>query len=121
MFAELRSALELHRAVARDAGFPDLARLHRAATADAAAALGYEDLGTLDIGSHADVIAVHVGACDDPLVAFVLGAGPRDVRAVRIAGIDAGVRDTKRLEQARAAAADARQLLALPVPPAVAR
>lgn len=120
MFAELRSALELHRAVAKDARYPDLARLHRAATADAAAALGYPDLGTLDIGAHADVIAVHVGACDDPLVAFILGASPRDVRAVAIAGMDACVRDTKRLEQARAAAADARQLLALPVPPAIA-
>lgn len=115
-FAELRSALELHRATSGDAAWPDLARLHRLATADAAAALGYADLGTIDVGAHADLIAVHVGACTDPLAAMLLGATPADVRAVLVAGIDAGVRDRNRLEHARAGAADARQLLALPVP-----
>lgn len=115
-FAEMRSALELHRASSGDAAWPDLARLHRLATADAAAALGYADLGTIDVGNHADLVAVHVGTCADPLAAFVLGANPTDVRAVLVSGIDAGVRDRNRLEQAHARAADARHLLALPVP-----
>lgn len=117
-FAELRSALELHRAFAGDPTFPDLARLHRMATVDAALALGFDELGTLDIGAHADLIAVHVGICADPLAAFVLGAGPRDVRAVLVAGTDAVVRDRNRLERARDRAADARRLLALPTPTA---
>ena len=114
-FAELRSALEQHRAAARDAGWPTLARLHRLATLDAAQVLGYDDLGSLDIGAHADLIAVHVGACDDPLAAFVLGGSPGDVRAVMVAGRDRGVRDRTLLEAARARVADARTMLALPV------
>jgi len=114
-FAELRCALEVHRSAAADAAWPDLDSLLRMFTRDAARALGYADLGTLDIGAHADIIAVHVGMCADPLVAYVLGAGPADVRAVLIAGKDAGVRDRTRVDAALARAADARQLLALPV------
>lgn len=114
-FAELRCALEVHRAATRDATSPSLARLLRMATLDAARALGYDDLGSLDVGSHADLLAVHVGACDDPLVAYALGAGPADLRAVLVAGRDAQVRDRTSLEQARARAQDARTLLALPV------
>jgi cytosine/adenosine deaminase-related metal-dependent hydrolase len=85
------------------------------ATLDAARVLGYDDLGSLDLGSHADLVATHVGSCDDPLAAYVLGATPADVRAVLVAGRDAGVRDRKRLEHAQQRAADARTLLALPV------
>ncbi|MCW2923681.1 MAG: amidohydrolase [Thermoleophilia bacterium] len=114
-FAELRCALEVHRVAARDSSWPSLAHLLRMATLDAARALGYDDLGSLDVGHHADLVAVHVGACDDPLAAYVLGAGPADVRAVLVAGRDAGVRDRTSLERARARASDARQLLALPV------
>ncbi|MCW2956836.1 MAG: amidohydrolase [Thermoleophilia bacterium] len=114
-FAEVRSALELHRASAGDATWPDLGRLLRMATADAAAALGYADLGTIDVGAHADLVAVHVGACDDPLAAYLLGAGPSDVNSVLIAGKEVVSRDRTRLETARERAADARHLLALPV------
>lgn len=114
-FAELRSAVELHRAVARDAARPDLSRLLRAATVDAAQALGFADLGTIDVGSHADLVAVEVGTCDDPLVAYALGATPADVRAVMLAGRDAGVSDRARLDAARERAQAARTLLALPV------
>ncbi|MCW2960599.1 MAG: amidohydrolase [Thermoleophilia bacterium] len=114
-FAELRTALEVHRAIARDARWPDLGRLLRMATADAAAVLGYADLGTIDVGSHADLIAVHVGTCDDPLAAYVLGATPSDVQSVLVAGREVVGRDRTGLEAARARAADARQLLALPV------
>jgi len=123
MFAELRTAVELHRAVARDAAWPPLARLLRAATLDAAQALGYADLGSLDVGAHADLVAVHVGAVDDPLAAYVLGATPDDVAAVAIAGRDMGVRagDRSAVEAARADAADARTLLALPVKQPVRR
>jgi 5-methylthioadenosine/S-adenosylhomocysteine deaminase len=115
-FAELRCALEVHRAAARDATWPTLARLLRMATLDAARALGHEDLGSLDVGAHADLVAVHVGACDDPLVAYVLGAGPQDVHEVLVAGRRVAGRDRNSLEQARERAGDARTLLALPVP-----
>jgi hypothetical protein len=64
---------------------------------------------------HADLVAVHVGTCDDPLAAYVLGATPGDVQAVLVAGRDAAVRDRTRLEQAQSRARDARTLLALPV------
>lgn len=119
-FDELRAALQLHRATAREPDWPDLPRLLRMATVDAARALGYGDLGTLDIGAHADLIAVHVGPCDDPLAAYLLGGRPDDVRAVAVAGRDARVRDRTRLEQARERAAEARQLLALPHRPTTA-
>lgn len=114
-FAELRTALEVHRSATRDAAWPCLARLLRMATLDAARVLGYDDLGSLDVGHHADLVAVHVGPCDDPLAAYVLGAAPTDVRAVLVAGRDAQVRDRTTLEQARSRAQDARTLLALPV------
>ncbi len=115
-FAELRCALEVHRTAARDASWPSLARLLRMATLDAALALGYADLGSLDIGAHADIVAVHVGACDDPLAAYVLGAGPNDVHEVLVAGRRVAGRDRNSLDQARERARDARTLLALPVP-----
>lgn len=114
-FAELRCALEVHRSAAGDPAWPGLAQLLRTATLDSARALGYDDLGSLDIGNHADLVAVHVGTCDDPLAAYVLGAGPGDVRAVMVAGRDAGVRDRTALDAARTRAADARTLLSLPV------
>lgn len=114
-FAELRCALELHRTAARDATWPTLARLLRMATLDAARALGYSDVGSIDLDSRADLIAVHVGTCDDPLAAYVLGAGPSDVRAVLVDGRDAGVRDRTPLRDARTRAEQARTMLALPV------
>ncbi len=114
-FAELRCALEVHRAAAGDATWPSLARLLRMATLDAALALGYEDIGSIDVGTRADLVAVHVGACDDPLAAYVLGGSVADVQAVLVDGRDAAVRDRTRLEQAQARARDARTLLALPV------
>jgi 5-methylthioadenosine/S-adenosylhomocysteine deaminase len=114
-FAELRCALEVHRSAAGDASWPTLTRLLRMATLDAARALGYTDIGSIDIDSRADLIAVHVGECDDPLAAYVLGAGPDDVRSVLIDGRDAGVRDRTSLQQARSRAREARTLLALPV------
>ena len=114
-FAELRCALEVHRAASGDATWPTLARLLRMATLDAARALGYDDVGSIDVDSRADLVAVHVGTCDDPLAAYVLGATPGDVQAVLVAGRDAAVRDRTRLEQAQARARDARTLLALPV------
>lgn len=114
-FAELRCALEVHRVAGGDATWPSLARLLRMATLDAARALGYPNVGSIDVDSRADLVAVHVGTCDDPLVAYVLGATPADVRAVLVDGRDAGVRDRTRLEQASTRARDARTLLALPV------
>ncbi len=114
-FAELRCALEVHRTAARDATWPSLARLLRMATLDAARSLGYPDVGSIDVGSQADLVAVHVGSCDDPLAAYVLGAGPTDVREVLVAGRVVAGRDRTRLEQAVHRAGDARTLLALPV------
>ncbi|MEO6866973.1 MAG: amidohydrolase family protein [Gaiellales bacterium] len=114
-WAELRSALEQHRATSGDPAWPSLGSLLRMATLDAALALGYDDLGSIDIGSHADLIAVHVGTCSDPLAAYVLGAGPRDLRAMLIAGRETVVRDRTPLDEAYADATDARTMLALPV------
>jgi 5-methylthioadenosine/S-adenosylhomocysteine deaminase len=114
-FAELRTALEVHRAASGDATWPSLTRLLRMATLDAARALGYADVGSIDVDNRADLVAVHVGSCDDPLAAYVLGATPADVRAVLVDGRDAGVRDRTRLEQAYSRARDARTLLTLPV------
>ncbi|MCW2949882.1 MAG: Cytosine deaminase-like metal-dependent hydrolase [Thermoleophilia bacterium] len=123
MFAELRSAVELHRAVSRDARWPPLARLLRAATLDAAQVLGFDDLGTIDVGSHADLVAVHVGTVDDPLAAYVLGGSADAVAAVAIAGVDKGVRRGNRdaLSRAHERASAARTLLALPVKHSVRR
>lgn len=115
-FAELRCALEVHRTAAADPAWPSLATLLRMATLDAARALGYDDLGSIDVGSRADLVAVEVGRCDDPQAAYVLGGSPERVRAVLVDGRDRGVRDRTSLEQARTRAADARALLALPVP-----
>lgn len=114
-FAELRCALEVHRTFAQDPAWPSLASLLRMATLDAARALGYDDVGSIDVGSRADLVAVHVGRCDDPLVAYVLGGSPQAVRAVLVDGRDRRVRDRTSLEQARSRAGDARALLALPV------
>lgn len=114
-FAELRCALEVHRAAGGDPTWPSLARLLRMATLDAARALGYSDVGSIDIGARADLIALHVGTCDDPLAAYVLGGSPVNLQAVLVEGRDAGVRDRTRLEQAFVRARDVRTLLALPV------
>ncbi len=114
-FAELRCALEVHRSSGGDATWPSLTRLLRMATLDAARALGYSDVGSIDVGARADLVAAYVGTCADPLVAYVLGATPADVRDVLVDGRDTGVRDRTRLEQAFVRARDARTLLALPV------
>lgn len=115
-FDEMRSALNIHRTAAQDAAWPSTARLLRMATLDAARALGYADVGSLDVDNWADVIAVHVGACDDPLAAYVLGCSPAHVREVLVAGTHVAGRDRNSLDQARERARDARTLLALPVP-----
>jgi 5-methylthioadenosine/S-adenosylhomocysteine deaminase len=114
MFAEMRSALELHRSTASDSTWPDLARLHRMATLDAAQALGYTELGMIDLGAHADLIAVYVGAVDDPRAGLLLRATPSDVRSVMIEGKDRNVSDRTRLTDAREGVRSTRQLLALP-------
>lgn len=114
-FAELRCALEVHRTAACDPAWPSLATLLRMATLDAARALGYDDLGSIDVGKRADLVAVHVGRCDDPLAAYVLGGSPDAVRSVLVDGRDRRVRDRTSLDQARSRAEDARALLALPV------
>lgn len=115
-FAELRCALEVHRTAAHDAAWPSLARLLRMATLDSARALGYDDLGSLDLRSCADLVVAHVGPCSDPLAAYVLGCSPTDVREVLVAGRTVARRDRNALEQARERALQARTLLALPVP-----
>lgn len=115
MFAEMRSTLELHRAARGLDDAPDAACVLRMATMDAARALGYDRLGSLDVGAYADLVALETGAVADPTTAYVLGGSPADVRAVLVAGRDALAGDRTRLEDARAGVAEARTLLALPV------
>lgn len=115
MFAEMRSALELHRAVGGDATRPDAARVLRMATIDAAQVLGLQGVGELREGGHADIVAIRTGPTRDPVRMVVLGSRTDDVEATMVAGRVIWRRDRNELRHARERAADTRALLDLPV------
>jgi cytosine/adenosine deaminase-related metal-dependent hydrolase len=102
LFSEMRVALAAERsranaaAVARDEAVAEVALdqrdMLRLSTTAAAATFGLEDeIGRLEPGKAADVILVDVDAphlqpLNDPVTRIVLGAGPRDVDTVLVAG-----------------------------------
>jgi 5-methylthioadenosine/S-adenosylhomocysteine deaminase len=116
MFAEMRTAIDLQRAVQRDALALTAVEALRMATVAGAAALGRAELGRIEAGSAADVVALRTGPTSDPTAAYVLGGTPADVEAVLVGGKSAWRRDRNALQHARERAAGARALLALPVP-----
>ncbi len=85
MFDEMRTALFLHRAVERDVTALDAEQAVRMATLGGAEALGLADeVGSLEPGKLADLIAVNVGKShfvpiDNPYSALVYGANQDDV------------------------------------------
>jgi len=115
MFDELRTALQLHRAYSRDAEWPTAARLLELATVDGARALGRDDLGVISVGAAADVVACAIPATSDPTATYLLSGSPQAVRATLVGGRVVWRSDRNALQAARARAAEARQLLALPV------
>jgi 5-methylthioadenosine/S-adenosylhomocysteine deaminase len=92
MFDEMRTALFLHRGVARDVTVLNAAQCVRIATLGGAEALGLADrVGSLEPGKQADLIAVDVSGShfvpiDDPYSALVYGANQDDVLFTCVAG-----------------------------------
>jgi 5-methylthioadenosine/S-adenosylhomocysteine deaminase len=85
MFGEMRTMLFLQRAVERDVTSLDAQQCVRIATLGGAEALGMQDeVGSLEAGKFADLIAVdvsksHFTPIDDPYSALVYGANQDDV------------------------------------------
>ncbi|OKI51507.1 chlorohydrolase family protein [Micromonospora sp. CB01531] len=72
-----------------DAG--DVAAYFRAATLNAAKALGREDLGRLAPGAQADLVVLRLtdfrlGVVDDPLRTFLMSGSPRDIAMTVVSG-----------------------------------
>jgi 5-methylthioadenosine/S-adenosylhomocysteine deaminase len=92
MFDEMRTMLFLHRAVERDVGVLDAQKCVRIATLGGAEALGMQDdVGSLEPGKYADLIAVdvarsHFAPIDDPYSALVYGANQDDVVLTVVGG-----------------------------------
>jgi len=92
MFDEMRAMLLLHRATERDVGLLDAERCVRIATLGGAEALGLAaDVGSLEPGKYADLIAVdvsrsHFEPIDNPYSALVYGANQDDVFFTAVGG-----------------------------------
>lgn len=92
MFAEMRSAALLAKAVAGDASAMPAESILRMATINAARALGMDDeIGSLENGKSADIIAVDLGALETqpvyhPASQLVYAAGRDQVTDVWVAG-----------------------------------
>jgi len=92
MFAEMRSAALLAKAVAQDASALPAHLALRMATLNGAAALGLaEETGSLSTGKAADITAVHLGAIETqplyhPVSQLVYAAGRHQVSDVWVAG-----------------------------------
>jgi 5-methylthioadenosine/S-adenosylhomocysteine deaminase len=125
LFTEMRTALTADRvALSRD-GDPAYRPTHldvlRAATAGGATAIDVQNTGSIEVGRHADLIAVdatvvHLDALD-PLLAIVRGGGPADVTLTMIGG-EVKKRDGRvkpaLLEEARDRLIQSRRRLGLP-------
>lgn len=87
-FEEMRSALRMHRAAAEDAGVLTAKDVLKMATADGAAALGVNDVGALEPGMRADMIAVDMGDMlpGEDLHLAVLSRSPKDVTMTMVDG-----------------------------------
>ncbi len=92
VFGEARLATLLAKAVTGDAAILPAAMVLRMATLDGAAALGLDnEIGSLEVGKHADVIAVDLGGldhipCYDPVSHLVNVAGRDQVSDVWVGG-----------------------------------
>jgi aminodeoxyfutalosine deaminase len=92
MFDEMRTMLMLHRASERDVTVLDAARCVRIATLGGAEALGLDaDVGSLEAGKYADLIAVDVSRSHfepivNPYSALVYGANQDDVFLTVVGG-----------------------------------
>ncbi len=92
MFDEMRTMLFLHRAVERDVNVLDARACLRIATLGGAEALGMQaDIGSLEPGKAADLIAVdvsrsHFAPIADPYSALVYGANQDDVTLTVVGG-----------------------------------
>jgi len=92
MFAEMRSAALLAKAVAGDASAMPAESILRMATINAARALGMEnEIGSLEYGKSADIISVDLGALETqpvyhPASQLVYAAGRDQVTDVWVAG-----------------------------------
>jgi 5-methylthioadenosine/S-adenosylhomocysteine deaminase len=92
MFDEMRTALFLHRAMERDVAVLNAERCVTIATLGAADALGMaEQVGSLEPGKYADLIAVdisgsHFAPIENPYSALVYGANQDDVLFTCVGG-----------------------------------
>jgi 5-methylthioadenosine/S-adenosylhomocysteine deaminase len=92
MFSVMRLASNLARLTTHDPMAAPSVDIVRAATVDGARALGMADhIGSLAVGTQADVIAIdldapHLVPLHDPYVALVYAAGRSDIRDVWVAG-----------------------------------
>lgn len=88
-FEEMRFALALHRAQTEDAGALLAKDVLEMATAGGAAALGIADVGRLEPGMRADMIAVDVSDMlpGEDIHLAVLSRTPSDVRLVVVDGV----------------------------------
>jgi len=87
-FDEMRFALSLHRAVREDASVLSAKDVLEMATAGGAAVLGIADVGRLEPGMRADMIAVDVSGVlpGEDVCLAVLSRRPADVRLVMVDG-----------------------------------
>lgn len=114
MFAEMRQAALLGKAVANDPTVMPAAKVLEMATLAGAKALGLDDrIGSLQAGKAVDVIAVdfdrpELMPCYDPVSHLVYAAGRQDVSHVWVAGellLEEGVLTRGELRSARTRAA----------------
>ncbi len=93
MFTAMRLTALLHKGISGDATVLPATRILRAATAGGATALGLgDDIGSIEVGKRADLVAVdldrpHLQPVYDPCSALVYAAGRADVRHVWVDGV----------------------------------
>lgn len=90
-FEEMRFALALHRAAAKDAGAISAKSVLEMGTIGGARALGLSDrIGTLEAGKRADMIAVDLSEAlpGEDIWLAVLSRGPADVRLALVDGVE---------------------------------
>jgi 5-methylthioadenosine/S-adenosylhomocysteine deaminase len=120
MFDELRTAIALARAGARDSGALSATGALRLATLGSAEAIGMADeIGSLTPGKRADLSVVELSGSpfdpvDDPAVAVVLGGAPARVCRTIVDGMTRYARGGSGWPELRRSAADARERMLAP-------